>query len=81
MVDVHQGLFGDWCELNFKEGIPEGANVDFQQDYDRIEAVQEARSARVARQGGLDNPRAITFIPSVIAEYDRFWKNLLPPLS
>ena len=54
--------------------------VDFRQDYDRIDAVQEARSARVARQAGLDNPRAITFIPSIIVEYDKFWKNLLTQL-
>jgi Fe-S-cluster containining protein len=81
MVDIHQGLFGDWCELNFKEGIPVGAMIDFQQDYDRIDAIQEALSARVARQAALDNPRAITFIPSVIVEYDKFWKNLLKPLS
>lgn len=46
MVDIHQGLFGDWCELNFKGVIPEGAAVDFQQDCDRIDAIQEARSAR-----------------------------------
>ena len=25
MVDLHQGLFFDWCELNFKEGVPEKA--------------------------------------------------------
>src|SRR5215467_6832423 len=77
MVDIRQGLFGDWCELNFKEGIPEGSAVDFQQDYDQIDAIQEARSARVAANVGLDDPRAITFIPSVILEYDKFWKNMV----
>ena len=81
MIDIHQGLFGDWCELNFEEGMPEDAHGDFQLDYDRIDAIQEAGSARVAKQAGLDNPGAITFIPSVIVEYDTFWKNLLKPLS
>src|SRR5215831_3923672 len=39
MVDIHQGLFGDWCELNFKEGVPEDATVDLERDYDRIDAI------------------------------------------
>ena len=30
------GLFGDWCELNFKGGIPEGAARDLQLDYNVI---------------------------------------------
>ena len=67
----------NWCELNFKEGIPEGSAVDFQQNYDQIDAIQEARSARVAANAGLDDPRAITFIPSVIVKYDKFWKNMV----
>jgi Fe-S-cluster containining protein len=28
MVDVHEGLFGDWCELNFVDGVPESAKRD-----------------------------------------------------
>jgi hypothetical protein len=34
----------------------------------------------VASVAGLDNPRAITFILSVIVEYGKFWKDLLAPL-
>src|SRR5262245_59794433 len=74
MIDVRDGLFGDWCELNFKEGIPEGAAKDLQQDYDAIGAADDMRSAEVARRAGVSDPRAVTFIPSVIAEYDTFWK-------
>jgi Fe-S-cluster containining protein len=77
VVDIRQGLFADWCELNFKEGIPEGSTVDFQQDYDQIDAIQEARSASVAEHAGVDGPRTVTFIPSVIVEYDEFWKDLV----
>jgi len=74
MVDVRDGLFGDWCELNFEDGFPDAARQDFELDYDRINAREESESAAVASRAGLDNPRAITFIPSVIAEHENFWK-------
>jgi len=77
MVDVNEGLFGDWCELNFVEGVPDSAMRDLKLDYNRIDASEETRSAAIARQSGLPDPRAVTFIPSVIAEFDRFWKFLL----
>jgi Fe-S-cluster containining protein len=77
MIDVRDGLFGDWCELNFKEGIPESAAKDLQQDYNAIDASDASRSAIVARRAGILDHRAVTFIPSVIAELDSFWKLLL----
>ena len=77
MVDIHEGLFGDWCELNFKEGIPAKALNDLRQDYNRIDEVQETRSAAVAQRAGLSDHRAVTLIPSVIAEYETFWKELI----
>jgi hypothetical protein len=77
MVDIHEGLFGDWCELNFEKGIPDGALADLKQDYDRIDQLQEARSADVARKAALPDHRAVTLIPSVIAEYENFWKQLI----
>jgi hypothetical protein len=77
MVDTHRRLFGDWCDLNFKEEIPEAALTDLQLDYAEIDAVQEAGSAKVAAAVGLQDPRALTFIPSVIAEYPAFWRRLL----
>jgi Fe-S-cluster containining protein len=76
MVDVHDGLFGDWCELNFKDGIPEAALNDLRQDYNIIHASDESRSAAVAQHAGVSNARAVTFIPSVIAEYQAYWKPL-----
>jgi hypothetical protein len=74
MVDVQDGLFGDWCELNFKEGVPEKALTDLKQDYNRIDQLQEDRSAAVARRAGISDHYAVTLIPSVIAEYEGFWK-------
>jgi Fe-S-cluster containining protein len=77
MIDARDGLFGDWCELNFKQGIPDAAIGELTQDYNIIDAADDARSAEVARRAGLPDPRAVTFIPSVIAEFESFWK-LLP---
>jgi Fe-S-cluster containining protein len=77
MVDVRDGLFADWCELNFQQGVSESARTGLRQDYDAIEAFQEARSAQIAQRGGLSDARSVTFIPSVIAEYDSFWRRLL----
>jgi hypothetical protein len=77
VVDIHEGLFGDWCELNFKQGVPDAALADLQQDYNRIDEFQEGRSAAVARKAGLPDHRAVTLIPSVIAEYESFWKQLI----
>jgi len=77
MVDIREGLFGDWCELNFKDGLPESAVADLEQDYDRIDEAQEAQSAVVARRANLPDPRVVTLIPSVIAEYESFWKQWL----
>ena len=77
MVDTQRRLFGDWCELNFKEGVREPALTDLQLDYAEIDAAQEAGSAKVAAAAGLQDPRALTFVPSVIVEYPAFWRRLL----
>jgi hypothetical protein len=77
MVDVSDGLFGDWCELNFKDGVSSEATADLARDYDEIGALQDARSAAAAHRAGLSDPNAVTFIASVIAEYDRFWKKVI----
>jgi Fe-S-cluster containining protein len=77
MIDVHDGLFGDWCELNFTQGIPKSAKTDLQQDYEAIDTEQDRRSSDCARRAGLPNARAVTFIPSVISEYRSFWSALV----
>jgi hypothetical protein len=62
MVDVRDGLFGDWCELNFTEGVPKEAMADLQLDYDAINEASE-------------NSGDVTFIASVVAQYEEFWRN------
>src|SRR5262249_24850126 len=44
-IDVHEGLFGYWCDVNFKHGIPEASTADLQQDYFAIDAFDHQRSA------------------------------------
>ena len=61
-----------------KEGVPETALSGLEQDYDRIDSIEEARSAAVARDLGSSDHR--TFIPSVIAEYD-FWKQFVSQVA
>ena len=68
MIDTRDGLFGDWCELNFETGLPETASSDFVLDYDAINAGEETRSTEIARRAGFADPRAVTFIPSAIVE-------------
>jgi Fe-S-cluster containining protein len=77
MVDAQRQLFGDWCELNFKDGVPETALTDLQCDYDSLDVSDESRSAAVARQAGIADHGAITFIPTVIAKYAEFWKRFI----
>jgi len=69
MVDMNDEPFGDWCELNFKHGLTPAATRDLRQDYDRIASQDESRSAAVAERAGIAEPRAVTFIPSAIAEF------------
>jgi Fe-S-cluster containining protein len=77
MVDTHDGLFGDWCELNFTQGVPDAAMTDLQQDYDSIDEREERSSAIVARKAALGDARMVTFLSSVVAEYQTFWKRFL----
>ena len=77
MVDVRQELFGDWCELNFKDGISGSAMADVQLDYAHIDAISQAQSAAVAKRAGIADSRAVTFIPSVIAESSSFWNGVI----
>jgi Fe-S-cluster containining protein len=77
MVDSRDGLFADWCELNFTDGVSEAANADLTQDYDSIDSNDERQSQAVARRLGLPARRTVTFIASVVAEFESYWKRAL----
>jgi len=59
MVDSRDGLFGDWCELNFQQGISAETARDLCLDYCEIQVIEQAVSV---------------FIPSVVdAVVSRQW--------
>lgn len=51
MVDVQDGLFGDWCELNFSNGLSAEMMHDMRIDYYELEELEQS---------------ATVFIPSVV---------------
>lgn len=77
MVDVRDGLFGDWCELNFLDGVNAQAKTDLAQDYDKLSSDDEGLSLAIARRAGLPESGLVTFIPCAVIEHDNFWKRLL----
>jgi Fe-S-cluster containining protein len=68
IVDARDGLFGDWCELNFKEGISREIAEDLRLDYNEIQAIErEVTSCLSPYFGANPQKEATLFIPSVIA--------------
>jgi hypothetical protein len=68
MVDAQDGLFGDWCDLNFKEGISSAAINDLRLDYYEIQAIEQDVTAYISLYFPMDLKRDNTiFIPSVFA--------------
>lgn len=41
MVDVHDGLFGDWCELNFRDGFSPEMQPDLRLDYYEVQEAEQ----------------------------------------
>lgn len=78
MVDVQDGLFGDWFELTFTEGVPPEAIRDLERDYYQMQDDEENLTEALT-QTLLDNKlnRAPVFIPSLVVEFESFWKRLL----
>jgi hypothetical protein len=82
MVDVHDGLFGDWCELNFVAGVPSDAQDDLLRNYYELQEVERSSTARLSESLLGERQEALTvFIPSLIAEYENFWRPLLAKLD
>jgi Fe-S-cluster containining protein len=78
MVDASDGLFDDWCELNFPDGIDKTLEQDLQLDYPAIEAMVQ-RTANILREAIPAFPRVETgvFLPSVAVTFETFWAKLL----
>jgi hypothetical protein len=75
MVDSQDGLFGDWCELNFREGLAPDVSADLRLDYYEIHAVeQEAAEHLSCYLLGDRRAETTVFLPSVPATFEDFWK-------
>jgi Fe-S-cluster containining protein len=78
MVDVRDGLFDDWCRLNFTEGLDGEILRGLALDYSGIEATVERVSGNLVIAAPVFPSREATiFIPSVVAAYESFWKSLV----
>lgn len=75
MVDLGDGPFGDWCELNFTEGIPDEARRDLALDYGGLQEMEDRLGERLAVEVLGKRAAGITvFLPSVVAEFENFWR-------
>ena len=78
MVDVHDGPFDDWCELNFTEGIDREAEADLRLDYYEIEAtVRRVSEDLIEHLPSLPRKETTIFIPSIIVTFESFWQDLV----
>jgi Fe-S-cluster containining protein len=78
MVDVHDGPFDDWCELNFTEGLDRVAEADLRLDYYGIEASIQRISENLAEGlSSLPGKETTVFLPSIVVAFDIFWRGLI----
>jgi Fe-S-cluster containining protein len=74
MVDAQDGLFGDWCELNFIAGVPPASLKDLECDYYELRNVEEVATEIVSEEvTGCERRQLTVFIPSIVAGFESFW--------
>jgi Fe-S-cluster containining protein len=79
MIDARDGLFGDWCELNFTRGIPTQAQQNLALDYGGIQDLEDELTEKISLKLFGRSRRGLTlFIPSLVTEFDSFWNAPLP---
>jgi Fe-S-cluster containining protein len=73
MVDAQDRVFGDWCELNFQDGVSPDAIKDLSLDYYEIQVIEQEVTAYLSLHLPIDIQKENTlFIPSVIVAVDVF---------
>jgi Fe-S-cluster containining protein len=72
MVDTRDGLFGDWCELNFTTGVPESALKDLAYDYCELQNVEDVAAGVVAEEVGRKWQRTTVFMASIVSAFESF---------
>ena len=74
MIDGLDGLFGDWCDLNFVEGPPD-SDEDLRLDYYGIQEIEREMTECLSRHLlGRKQERVTIFIPSLVTTFDSFWQ-------
>jgi len=82
MVDARDGLFDDWCELNFTEGTDRTLEEDLALDYYRIETeVQRTTEILLELVPAFPRRKTSIFLPSIICGYNSFWSALVAEQS
>lgn len=75
MVDIQDGLFGDWCALNFRVGVTPELEADVRRDYYGMQAVEREATALLTQYlCGRRQEDVTLMIPSVVAAFDSFWR-------
>jgi len=78
MVDFRDGLFDDWCEFNFTEGIDPALEKDLRLDYYDMQAtIQQVTESLIERIPALPKKEATVFVPSVVASFESLWRDLV----
>ena len=74
MIDVEDGLFDDWCELNFINGVPSHAVKELKRDYARIQEIEAGSTVLLSKKLlGHPSGRVTLFIPSLVVEFKGWW--------
>jgi len=77
MVDRHDGLFGDWCELNFQNGVENGLLEKLRLDYYEIQAIEQETTGDLSQLLFPARDEEVTiFIPSILTGYDELVRAL-----
>jgi Fe-S-cluster containining protein len=78
MVDARDGLFGDWCELNFTEGVPPEVQQTLKRDYYDLWDQEKNATASVSERLLGERHEVLTvFIPSLLVHFEDHWARLL----
>ncbi len=78
MVDVKDGPFGDWCELNFTNGVPSEAMNDLKHDYYEMQEVEQIATEILSDALLGEDRRDVTvFIVSIVADFEDYWRRVL----
>jgi len=74
MVDALDGLFDDWCGLNFTSGMDGRVEEDLVLDYYGIEAtVERATKDLLGSIPSFSGKATSVFLPSIVVAFESFW--------